>query len=1485
MVLLFISVLGTLILSLPPVQTYFAQYATSALNKEFGTNINIDRLRISLITWDTSLKDVYIEDYKKDTLVYIEELTTSLLNVRNIVKGKLEFGDIELDGLLFNIRTYENADDNNLGVFIDKLDDGKPRKPDSPPFFFSSSHIEINQGIFRLTDDNKKKPEILDFTNLEIEAAAFQILGPDVTTHIESLAMASNIGIDVDKLSTHFMYSKEQMRFDSLNIRTPLSTINGNLQFDYKREDLVNFIDKVQISAQFVDSKVALNEVNRLYNQFGTGKEVSFSGNVNGVLNDLNIEQLFLISDNTGIRGDFNFKNLFSNQDKFALDADIKNITTSYYELRGLMPNILGKSLPSIFKQLGQFTIRGDAQITNTSINTRANLNTAVGKSYLDLDLTEVNNIDNADYKGFVSLIDFDLGRFVGSGKLGKTTADVNVEGKGFVGKTLNTEVFGEIYSIVFNQYEYNDLNVSGILKDQLFDGSLQCNDENIQFNFNGLADFSAEESSFNFNAFVDYADLKTLNFIRDSVSIFKGEVSMDITGSSYQNIEGDIRFSKTSYQNINNTYYFDDFSIVSTFSKDSTRNIEINSPDIITGYMRGKFKVREIGKLVRNSIGSIYTNYKPFEISKGQTLAFNFKIYNKIVEVFFPEVAFGPNTFIRGNIIADKGDFKLNFKSPHIKAFQNKLDSIDFRIDNKNPLFNTYLAVQNVETPYYDVKEFNLINTTLNDTLFFRTEFKGGSAYNDSYNLNFYHTFNEENKSVIGLKKSDVSFKGNTWVLNRNSNTKNKVILNRTLDSITIEEIVMNNENREQIRLRGQLADSTYKDLELQFKIVSLNKIAPSIDSLKLKGEINGTLNVLQKDNIYLPVCNLDISQFGINGVDLGNLTIGIVGNKDLSEFSVNSQIKENGLETFGVFGKVTTTDEIPKADLVASFSNFDLSPFSPLGEDVISNIRGDLNGNAKIMGDIRNPVIEGTLSLNNAGLGIPYLNVDYDFKQNATVRLYDQTIDFQNIGLTDVAMNTKSVLQGTIKHKFFKTWNLDLDIDTNNDRFLILNTPFEEEILYYGTGFVNGKGRIYGPTTALNITFEGSTARGTSLKIPISDVASVGDYSFIDFIEKGEYQSLEMERQLKNYEGLELRFDLDVTPDAEVEIVIDQKTGSSLKGTGAGLVFMEINTNGKFNMFGDFVVVTGQFNYKFGGIIDKTFKVKPGGSVVWDGEPLEAILNMEAVYSLNANPAPLLDNAGYSRRIPTDVVIRLTEQLDRPNIDLSIEFPGTSSTVKSELEYRLQDPTIEERNAIFLLAQGNFVSETSGINQQAVTGNLIQTASGLLNQVLGDEDDKINFGVSYEQGYLDPNDIQTENRIGVTVSTQISDKVLFNGRFGVPVGGVTETVVAGDVEVQILLNDEGTLRAKVFNRQNEIQQFLQQQQGYTQGIGIAYEVDFDTFKELMFKIFRKRDKKEIEIKEEEPLSKEQAAVEPVSVMGQDSLVKFYPKVNKPKL
>src|SRR5690606_30527296 len=171
------------------------------------------------------------------------------------------------------------------------------------------------------------------------------------------------------------------------------------------------------------------------------------------------------------------------------------------------------------------------------------------------------------------------------------------------------------------------------------------------------------------------------------------------IEGRTLDDLEGQVDFTNTTYQNKNDTYFFEDFSVNSSFDTDTVRTIEINSPDIITGSMRGKFKVGEIGPLVQNSVGSIYTNYKPFEISPNQYLDFNFKIYNKIVEVFFPEMSFDPNTFIRGNIVADQGDFKLTFRSPSIQALGNRFDEIELKIDNKNPLLKTVVSMGDIQT------------------------------------------------------------------------------------------------------------------------------------------------------------------------------------------------------------------------------------------------------------------------------------------------------------------------------------------------------------------------------------------------------------------------------------------------------------------------------------------------------------------------------------------------------------------------------------------------------------------------------------------------------------------------------------------------------------------------------------------------------------------------------------------------------------------
>lgn len=1432
----------TILLSLPPVQTLLAREAADYLNEEFGTDLSIGRLRLVPLTLDTRFKGIYLADHHQDTLIYIRSLKTSITHLRQLLRGNLEFGSFDVDGLHMKMRTYQGDSLTNLDIFIAKVDDGQPRDPSKPPFRLASSEIRISDSRFRLMDDALAEPIVLDFSELNATAREFLVLGPEVQMQIEGLSAMSHKGIFLDQLDTRFRYNREQMRFDDLYLRTLNSELNGRVQFDYVREELRDFTRKVRLTSSFRNSVIALNEINAYVPIFGRNKKVSLQGEVSGTMNDLKLLRWRMRSGQTRIDGNFDFFNLFDSVRPFRMQARMNQVSSNYSELRGLLPGILGNSIPSSFRQFGQFTLAGETDITPSQVIADVDIETEIGNSVANLTLSQIDEIDRARYIGKVSMEEFDLGAFLENPKLGKATLLMEVEGEGFTAEFLKTTAEGTIDKIEYNGYGYRDTQVKGNFRDQFFSGSMECKDPNAQFWFAGTIDVRGKQKKFDFGARIDYANLHKLRFIKDTLSEFRGRVGMNVTGNNIDDLRGGIGFTNSVYTNSTDTYNFEFFSLGSQFSADSVRTITLESTDIVNGEMSGRFKLGELGPLLRNAIGSTYTNYQPEEVTPGQSVDFNFRINKKIVEVFLPEVSFGPDTRLEGKLGTNTDDFNLSFSSSSLNFYRNELKDLKVLIDNQNQIFNTYVEVGDMNTVYYDLEDFQLINTKLNDTLFFRAKFQGGERFQDQYQLNFYHTFNEGQESVIGLKKSSLTVKGNEWLINKDRNPRNKIVVNRTLDSIRIDEIVLDNDDKEKIRINGFLADSTYKDLNVDFRIVSLNKVTPVIDSLRLDGQVDGKIKIYQNKGRYLPSSELSIQNFSVNRIPLGDLEIGVIGNNDLTRFSVNSSLSDhNELQRWLLFGNVLSSNGITTLDLTSLFTDFRLEPFAPLGEDVIASIRGGLNGQVKITGRVENPLINGNLNLRQGGFRFPYLNVDYDFDPVQRIDFEGRDFVFRESPLTDVTYGTRATLNGKISHSYFGNWELDFDIDTQQDRLLILDTPYEKDALYYGTAFVNGTGKVSGKVSALTISFLGSTAAGTSLKIPLNDVSSIGDYSFINFVNeaKGLDADIRAERRDEEYEGLELAFDLNVTPDAEVEVVVDPQTGSSLKGTGKGLLLMEINTNGKFNMYGDFATASGTYNYKYGGLIDKSFTVRPGGYITWDGDPWTAQLDLEAVYSLSANPSPLLDNANYTGRIPVDVVVRLDGELEKPNIDFDIEFPNTSSVVRSELAYRLQDPTIEERNAVFLLAQGTFVNDQLGLNQQALAGNLLQTGFGLFNEVLGGGNDKLDIGLLYEPGVIDPNaDFQTENRIGFTVSTQISDRILVNGRVGVPVGGVSETLVAGDVEVQLLLNEDGSLSAKIFNRENEIQQFLSERQGYTQGMGLSYQVDFDSFRELLRRV-----------------------------------------------
>ena len=360
----------------------------------------------------------------------------------------------------------------------------------------------------------------------------------------------------------------------------------------------------------------------------------------------------------------------------------------------------------------------------------------------------------------------------------------------------------------------------------------------------------------------------------------------------------------------------------------------------------------------------------------------------------------------------------------------------------------------------------------------------------------------------------------------------------------------------------------------------------------------------------------------------------------------------------------------------------------------------------------------------------------------------------------------------------------------------------------------------------------------------MPIDDSEALGDISYIHFLSPDEKEARIKGEiiDVGEIKGLSVNFDLDIDTDALIEVVVDQENGSVLRGRGAGLLLIELDTNGKFKMNGDFAVFDGTFLFKYGGIVQKEFKVREDSNIRWDGVPTEAQLEISAIYSTEANPSILLENPSINRKIPVDVIINLKEQLLQPEITFDIEFPNISSTVTSELEFRLNDRNTRELNAISLVSQGVFLSETS-ISAAAAVNNLLETTSSVLSNILFADDDSIfDVGLDLVQADNTP-DAQSSGRVGFTLSTQITNRVLINGKVGVPTGGLSESIIVGDVEVDFLLNEDGSLRAKVFNRQSDIQ-FIGETEGYTQGAGISYSVDFNSFRELIRKIFSGKSK-----------------------------------------
>lgn len=987
---------------------------------------------------------------------------------------------------------------------------------------------------------------------------------------------------------------------------------------------------------------------------------------------------------------------------------------------------------------------------------------------------------------------------------------------KQFINGNINL-LFNESVEIIESNINFSidplffGLNIEKLNKNDIFSGEITFNGsqenlkiDNLNLNFNHLEltldGYLKNIFSNSFTASLNISELdlnnelfsellkSDLNF---DIPNLNGQLSIESNYLIFDLIQKDDSFNMLD---IEGRYSFDDVN-----SLESKISFDISNLQFKDSQQIDNIKITAIINNLKNNL--ILSGYSLIERNEKQiNLEFDSSISNDFLksELSILNEKISVNSKINGNIKSK------NFIVNSSVSYDGSLDS--------------------------EIKEINsdaIIKINLSDSNSIKSEI----------NLNNIQLITNQNEYLFS-SLTDLNDLLNSEVVN----------INREYDFLLSWEnkrININSDFSSQIDFFGFYENENSIDLNLNLSKLFISNFF-EINKHPLSGEINSFINLKRdSDNRTLSI-NTNIKNLFIKNYLIGDLDLNALGNTDYSSYALNFNIKNSNNVILESEGTVIAINEKPNFDIDLSLNNFDISFIEKIGERSLENINSSLSGKINLWGSTDNIQHNGELILNNSSFKIPYLNIDYTIQNESIISLYNQNIQLNNISILHPETNTSGLLNGIVSHSDFKDWNIDLDFVS--DRIYIMNKLISDNELYYGKAFLKGEISLKGPTNQLSIDIDGASERGTFITIPRNQNFSLENYSFIQFIDINKYsQNLNDNTvDLTNEDvsrSLDLNIDLELNSNALLEITIDPQTGSYISGIGNGNLRMEIDSQGKFNIYGDYVTIDGIYNFKDLALIDKKFELKQGGSITWDGDPLNAQLNILATYEVpgGANPALLLDNPNFNKKIPADVEIKLSGNLLKPNNpDFEIYFPNTSSTVTSEINYKLSDPEIRELQAISLLTQGIFINEVS-VSVEGITNNIYEKVSDVFSNILGGSQGPLKVGLNYLQGdKSDILDIKTEDRFGVTLSTQISDKILFNGKIGVPIGGIEETLIIGDVQIDFILNEDGSLKAKVFNRENEFR-YIGDELGYTQGLGISYNVDFQTFRGLINRLLQK--------------------------------------------
>lgn len=442
-------------------------------------------------------------------------------------------------------------------------------------------------------------------------------------------------------------------------------------------------------------------------------------------------------------------------------------------------------------------------------------------------------------------------------------------------------------------------------------------------------------------------------------------------------------------------------------------------------------------------------------------------------------------------------------------------------------------------------------------------------------------------------------------------------------------------------------------------------------------------------------------------------------------------------------------------------------------------------------------------------------------------------------------------------------------LNIDASFANFQLLNTNIKDNNLFYGLAFGTGTLNILGPVSNLKISATARTNKNTRLSIPIGSTSTQEKKEFIQFsnftdsIKKKVVKIASRRRELS---GLSLDLNIDVTPDAYAEIIFDIKSGDIIRGRGRGDIKLQIDTKGEFNMFGLMEFTEGAYNFTLYDVLNKEFKIRPGGKITWSGDPYEGFLNIVASYRQMTSMGPvisdqtLVDDPNLKRKYPVEVILKLDGPMLSPQIAFDLEakeLPNNVPTAKGipvslNLDFIAFKNKLDEQEMKKQVFSLIILRKLSAIDAFSTGSSIYNSVSELLSNQLSYWLSQVdqNLEVNLDIGTMDQEAFNTfQLRLAYSFLNGRL-RVSKDGNFGNQYNRSELSTIAGDWTVDYLLTPDGKFKVKMYSRSsvNQLTSSLNTQtSAVTTGASFIYTQNFNEFKDLL-RSNRDKRRKELE-------------------------------------